>query len=108
MARPSFVACAGQFVFVVVLLLRSARIGTQPGSVWSQGSASSSDRSLTVVFIVDPAPGLKPTEQPFLHLIVPTHTHSLVRFPRVSGCPMGRAHPILIARSGSSFGRKIL
>jgi hypothetical protein len=107
-ARPSFVACAGQFAFVFVLLLRSARIGTQPGFICSQGSASSSDKSLTLRFIADQASGSEPTEQPSLHLIVPTHTHSLVRFPRVSGCPMGRAHPILIARSGSSFGRKIL
>ena len=95
MARPYFVACAGQFVLVFVC---SARIGT-PRFICSQ-SGTSSDKSLP--------PASKPAEQPSLHLIRPTHTYSLARLPRVSGCPMARAHPSLLARIGSSFRRKIL
>jgi hypothetical protein len=45
-ARPSFVTCAEGLVFLVMLLLCSARIGAQQRLVWSQSSPSLTLRSV--------------------------------------------------------------
>ena len=95
MARHRFVARTGQFVSVVMLSLCSARIGTQPTFLWSRGSAISSNKSLTALFIAYSVPGLQSAEQPFLKLIVPTCTHGLPRFPRVFSCLMAPCAPDL-------------